>query len=409
MKPDDSMHAIPPMAQNERAVPQPRVRLPSRLGLWNLGFRPFYLLASAFAAVSIPLWAAQYAGYLPFTYMRSMTMHGSEMLFGYTLAVVTGFLFTAGRNWTGHPTPTGRSLAALALLWVVGRILVATPYGFVAALVNAAFPIAAAIGLAVPLARARNRRNYFFVALLVLLGALTLALHLSYLGVIAWPARAGLRVGLDIILFIMVVMGGRVIPMFTNNGVPGARVRRLPAIEKAAPAGILLLAVADFAQAPSRLLATLALALAIIHGARLALWQPWRTLRTPLVWILHAAYAWIVVHLVLRALAEFGVVPEAVAIHALTIGGIGGLTIGMITRTARGHTGRPLVADRADVACYVLMMLAALARVAGPLVWPEAYLQTVLVAAACWAIAFVLYFVAYLPWLMRARVDGKPG
>jgi len=405
----DRTEARRTVALNEPAMPRTRVRASTRLGLWNLGFRPFYLLASAFAAVSILLWAGQYAGYLHFTYMRSATFHGSEMLFGYTLAVVTGFLFTAGRNWTGQPTPSGRSLAALALLWVAGRILVVTPYVVIAALVNAAFPVAAAIGLAVPLARSGNRRNFFFVALLVLLGALTLALHLSYLGAIAWPARASLRVGLDVVLFVMVVMGGRVIPMFTNNGVPGTRARRLPSIEKVALAGVLLLAAADFAQAPPMVLAPLALALAITHGARLALWQPWRTLRTPLVWVLHAAYAWIVVHFLLRALVEFDVVPEAIAIHALTIGGIGGLTIGMMTRTARGHTGRPLVADRADVACYVLVMLAALARVAGPLLWPAAYVETVVAAAVCWAIAFMLYFAAYLPWLMRARADGKPG
>ena len=377
-------------------------------GLWNLGFRPFYLLASIFAALSVALWVCQYAGVLPFAYVRGPTWHGSEMLFGFVVAVIAGFLFTAVRNWTGRPTPSGPMLAGYALLWIAGRILAATPYLTAAAWVNGAFPVAVAIGVATPLLASRNRRNYFFVALLAALGVVAVALHLSYFGVLEWPERIGLQAGLDIVLFIMAVVGGRVIPMFTHNGVPGTRARRNPVVEKLALGGVLLLLVVDIAQ-PSAGLAVLAAALAIVHAARLALWQPWRTLRTPLVWILHAAYAWIVVHLALRALAAVDFVPYTIALHALTIGGIGCLTIGMMTRTARGHTGRPLIADRRDLACYTLVMLAALVRVFGALAFPGAYLATVIAAGACWSTAFILYAIAYAPSLFRARVDGKPG
>ncbi|HXU67050.1 MAG TPA: NnrS family protein [Casimicrobiaceae bacterium] len=377
-------------------------------GLWNLGFRPFYLLASIFAALSVALWVCQYAGVLPFTYVRGPAWHGSEMLFGFVVAIVAGFLFTAVRNWTGRPTPSGPMLAGYALLWIAGRILAATPYLTAAAWVNGAFPIAVALGVAVPLLASRNRRNYFFVALLAALGVVAVALHLSYFGVLEWPERVGLQAGLDIVLFIMAVVGGRVIPMFTNNGVPGTRARRNPIVEKLALGGVLLLLVVDIAQ-PSAGLAVLTAALAIVHAVRLALWQPWRTLRTPLVWILHAAYGWIVVHLALRALAALDLVPYTIALHALTIGGIGGLTIGMMTRTARGHTGRPLVADRRDAACYILVMLAAFVRVFGGLALPGAYLATVIAAGACWSTAFIVYAIAYAPWLIRARLDGKPG
>jgi uncharacterized protein involved in response to NO len=377
-------------------------------GLWNLGFRPFYLLASVFAALSVALWVCQYAGVLPFAYVRGPTWHGSEMLFGFAVAVVAGFLFTAVRNWTGRPTPSGPMLAGYALLWIAGRILAATPYLTAAAWVSGAFPVAVAIGVAVPLLASRNRRNYFFVALLAALGMVAVALHLSYFGVLEWPERIGLQAGLDIVMFIMAVVGGRVIPMFTNNGVPGTSARRNPVVEKLALGGVLLLLVVDIAQ-PSAGVAALAAALAIVHAVRLALWQPWRTLRTPLVWILHAAYAWIVVHLALRALAALDLVPYTIALHALTIGGIGGLTIGMMTRTARGHTGRPLIADRRDVACYILVMLAAVLRVFGALAFPGAYLATVIAAGACWSAAFIFYAIAYGPSLVRARVDGKPG
>ena len=158
--------------------PAPRVPPPvSRSG--QLGFRPFYLLASIFAALSIGLWALQFSGMLGSPYLPGPLWHAHEMLFGFTLAVIVGFLFTAGRNWSNRPTPTGAKLAALALLWVAGRVLVLTPFGWAAALVNAAFPLAAAIALAVPFIASGNRRNYFFVGLLLLMSLATLAVHLE--------------------------------------------------------------------------------------------------------------------------------------------------------------------------------------------------------------------------------------
>jgi uncharacterized protein involved in response to NO len=377
--------------------------------LWRLAFRPFYLLASIFAAISILLWIGEYAGVLPNVYLRDPVWHAHEMLFGYTIAVIAGFLFTAGRNWTGKPTPTGPLLAGYALLWLAGRIMVFTPYPLAAAVVNAAFPIAVAAGLAVPLARSRNRRNYFFVALLVLLGLVTLAVHLARLGIVTLPQRASLQVGLDVVLFIIAVMGGRVIPMFTNNGIPGLRATRHPTVEKLALGGLLLLLAADLLAVPAWAIAAIAIAVAIVHAVRWWLWQPWRTTSAPLVWVLHAAYAWVVVYLVLRALAESGVIAPPLATHALSIGVVGGMTIGMMTRTARGHSGRPLVADGFEVACFVLVQLAAVVRVFGGIALPDLYRATVVVSGLCWSAAFALYALRYWPILTRPRLDGKPG
>jgi uncharacterized protein involved in response to NO len=380
-----------------------------RFALWNLGFRPFYLLASIFASLSILLWVGQYEGFLPAMYVRGPAWHGHEMLFGYTLAVVTGFLFTAVRNWTGQPTPTGAALAGYAALWLAGRVLVLTPYAMTAALVNAAFPVAVAVGIGIPLLRSANRRNYFFVVLLLGLGGAVLAVHLSALGLVAWPERASLQVGLDVVLFIMAVMGGRVIPMFTNNGIPGVAAARHPLVEKLALASVLSLLAADLLQAPSALVAVVAVVAAGAQAARLYLWQPWRTFAAPLVWILHAAYGWIVVYLVLRGLAAFDVVAAPLAVHALTIGAIGGMTIGMMTRTARGHTGRSLTTDNFEVACFALVMVAAVVRVFGGLLLPGAYLATVTVSGLCWSAAFALFALRYWPVLSRERFDGKAG
>jgi uncharacterized protein involved in response to NO len=375
----------------------------------RLGFRPFYLLAAMFAAASVALWTGQYAGWLPHGHLAGPLGHAHEMLFGFTLAVVVGFLFTAVGNWTGRPTPTGTALGALALLWLAGRVLALTPYGWAAAAADIAFPLAAALGIGIPLFRSRNRRNYFFVALLVAMALADAGVHLSQLGAIELPGWAGIRIALDMILFVMAVMGGRVIPMFTNNGVPGANARRHPVVEKAALGSILVLLAADVAQLPSAVLVAILAFAAAAHAARLALWEPWKTGRNPLVWVLHAAYAWIVVHLALRAMGLADLVPPSLATHALTIGAIGALTLGMMTRTARGHTGRPLKAERWEVACYALVLAAAAIRVFGPLVVPAAYMGTVEAAALLWSGAFAIYAVRYWPVLTRPRLDGRPG
>lgn len=380
-----------------------------RFALWELGFRPFYLLASAFAALSIPLWALQFSGLLGHAYLAGAIWHAHEMVFGFTLAVVVGFLFTAGRNWTNQTTPTGAMLAALAALWLAARLLVLTPFGLAAAAANVAFPLAAAVALAVPFYKARNRRNYFFVGLLFLMATASAGVHLGQLGVVGVPPWAGVQLALDVVLLIVGVMTGRVIPMFTNNGVPGAAAVRRPWVERFALASILVVSIADVAQLHGPAAAALASVAAASHTVRWLLWQPWKTRKVPLVWVLHVAYAWIPVHFVLRALAEMDVVPASLATHALTVGALGGLIMGMMTRTARGHTARPLRAGRVETTCFVLVTLAALARVGGPLLVPEQTIGAILLSAALWSSAFGLYAVCYWPILTRPRLDGRPG
>jgi len=384
-------------------------RPPRRFALLELGFRPFYLLASLFAALSIPLWALQFSGLLPHAYLAGPVWHAHEMLFGFVLAVIVGFLFTAGRNWSNQPTPSGAALAALAGLWLAARALVLTPFGWAAAAANVAFPLAAAVALAIPFIKARNRRNYFFVALLVLMAGAAGFVHLAQLGVIRLPAWVGLKLGLDVVLFIVSVMGGRVIPMFTNSGVPGASAGRQPFVEKAALGLVLALLAADAGGLTGVPLAVVAAMACLAHGARWALWQPWKTLEVPLVWVLHLAYFWVPAHLALRALAELGVVSSSAATHALAVGAVGGLVIGMMTRTARGHTARPLRADRFDIASYLLVALAGMVRVALPLLAPAQTLVAVQCSAVLWSAGFGLYAVRYWPALTRPRLDGKPG
>ena len=381
----------------------------ARFALWDLGFRPFYLLATLFGAFGVLLWAAQFSGVLPRAHLQGSVWHAHEMLFGYTTAVIAGFLLTAVRAWTNQPTPTGMPLMALAALWVCGRVLVLTPYAMTAAIVNAAFPIAIAVAIGIPLLRSKNVRNYFLAGLLVLIGMLSLAVHFALAERLDVPPQLGLQLGLDAVLFIMVVIGGRVIPMFTNNGVPGANATRNALVEKLALGTVILLFVADLLQLPQTVVAAIALTGAMAHGVRLWLWKPWRTRAAPLVWILHAAYAWIVLHLILRGLFSLELLAGAYATHALTVGAIGGLTLGMMTRTARGHTGRVLVADGYELTMFLLIQAAALIRVFGGMLLPQYYVVSVQISALLWAAAMGLYAARYWPVLTRARIDGKPG
>ena len=383
---------------------------PSHFALWNLGFRPFYLLAGSFAAASILAWAAHIAGWISTpVYGGDPRWHAHEMIFGFAFAVIVGFLFTAGRNWTNQPTPTGPVLAAIAALWLAGRILVLTPWHVAAAAADTAFAIAAAAGFAVPVFASRNRRNYFFVPVLLGLGAANLVFYLAMSGVVDFPVQRGLQTGLDLVLFVIAVMGGRVIAMFTANAIPGASPVRLPWVERATLITTLALLVADLLDPGNLTLVAVALACALAHGWRLLLWQPWRTVKSPIVWILHLSYAWIPVHLILRALAALGYLPLGLATHALAVGVIGGLTIGMMTRTSRGHTARPLKAGPAEIASYVLVHLAAAVRVFVPIAAPDAQLEAIIASGVLWFTAFAVFSVAFWPVLTRPRLDNGPG
>ena len=364
--------------------------------LLNLGFRPFYLLAGTFAALAVPVWALQYAGWLP---RENILWHAHEMVFGYAFAVIAGFLLTAVRAWTGRPTPTGAALAALVALWLAARAAALVSLTAAAALgMLFAFALAWAIGR--PLVASGNRRNWFFILLVLAIGTAGVLL-------LGWPQR-GLALGLDLVLFVIAVVAGRVVPAFTNNALPGARARRDPWLERAALGALLALVAAD-ALERTELAAMVAALAAALHAARLALWSPGKTLGKPIVWILHASYAWIVVHLALRALAGFDLVPYALATHALTVGAIGGMTLGMMTRTARGHTARPLQVGRAELAAYLLVHAAAVTRVLVPLALPSAYVWAALAAALLWCAAFATFTVVYFPILTRPRLDGQPG
>jgi len=378
--------------------------------LLRLGFRPFYLGAAVFAMLAVPLWTALLLGRVTLNLNVSpLLWHAHEMLFGFAAAVIVGFLLTAGKAWTGLATPRGGLLAALVLLWLAARLAaVAAPYAWYAALDLLLLPLVAIVLVRV-LLRAGNRRNLPLAAILVLLALANLCFHLAVLGLLDIAPVRALHAGLALIVMIECVIAGRVIPAFTMSALPGLKLqvpRRLEQVTLAATA----LALTAWVLLPPHTLTAAALALAgLLHAVRLWQWQPWRTRARPILWVLHLAYAWIPFGFGLLAWAQVGGVGVSAGVHALAVGATGGLVIGMITRTARGHTGRPLRASRLEIASYLLVTGAALLRVLMPIVAPQQLALWLVAAAAAWAIAFGLYLWVFAPWLVSTRLDGKDG
>jgi uncharacterized protein involved in response to NO len=380
------------------------------LPVLRLGFRPFYLLAALFACVALPIWALVFTGYVGWSpALAPQLWHAHEMLFGFAAAVIVGFLMTAGKAWTGLQTPRSTALAALVLLWLGARLAaLLAPYPVYAALDLLLLPVVAGV-LVRLLLRAGNRRNLPLAGLLGMLTLANLVFHLSVLGVLELAPVRALHAALALIVLIECVMAGRVIPAFTMNAIPGLRLQVDPAMEKAtAAASVLALLTWVFLPAGTGTAALLALA-AALQLARLAAWKPWRTRSRPILWILHLSYAWIPIGFLLLALHAAGWIAVSAGIHALAVGATGGLIIGMITRTARGHTGRALLASPLEVGAYALVMLAAVLRVVVPLAAPQYLVASVVAASLLWSLAFALYLGRYMPWLLQPRLDGKDG
>lgn len=380
-----------------------------------LGFRPFYLLAGIFAFLAIPLWIASYAGLVQWAgYLRGVSWHGHEMIFGFAPAVMAGFLLTAVRNWTGLPTPGGLRLGALAALWALARVTNITGPANMAAMLDVAFMPALGVVIAIPIWRSRNARNFKILAVLALLSLANIVYHMSYLGLL--PAdfmRWALIAALDVITILMAIVGGRVIPAFTANAVAGAKPSQVKSVEMMALGSLVLILAVDIAGywyslTPAAWVILLALA-ALAHGIRLWSWQPHRTRHKPLLWMLPVAYGWIPISLALRTLAQIAQLPATASVHALTVGAISSLMLAMMMRSALGHTGRDLTAAWSEISAFLLLQIAAVIRVGATLIPAEFYRGAVVFSGVLWALAFAIFALRYWAILTRPRIDGRPG
>jgi uncharacterized protein involved in response to NO len=391
----------------------PDIRPESGIAVFNLGFRPFFLLAGISALLLIPLWIYVYTtGSDDFSYYGAVSWHSHEMIFGYSVAVISGFLLTAVRNWTGLQTPGGTALVALVALWLAGRVSPffadALPHWLIAVVDTAFLPVLT-IAIAIPLIRRRQKHNMVFLFVLAAMALANIMVHLQMLGFTQTSAKRGTYFAVYLIVLLITILGGRVIPFFTEKGIPGAETKQHKAVEYTSVGALLLLILLDLSDATPVAVVIVSILAAIAHGARLYGWYQKAVWSVPLLWVLHLGYAWLVTGLLLKALSAAGLVNPMLAIHAFTAGGIGTITLGMMARVSLGHTGRLLQVGSSMTWAFALVNMAGFARVFLPVIATGSYSVWIVMSGVLWSAAFLLFVISYTGVLLKPRVDGLPG
>jgi len=381
-------------------------------------FRPLFLLGALFSAVSILLWGFALAGKISLpVYGNIMFWHSHEMIFGFVVAIVLGFLLTAVQNWTGLRAPHGNTLLVLTVLWSAARLLLLfgenLPWWLVAAVDVSVLPVAAFLFGKMVL-KVNQTRNLFFVPILLLLTVCNLlmhyGLHFGHYNI----QILGAYNAVFLVTLLMAIIGGRVLPMFTANGTMTQKVQALPWLDKMALGSLWLIFAVHFLNLhtllPSQVMVVLFAFCAITTAVRVARWKIWITWRVPLLWSLHIAYWFIPIGLALFALRYAGIeITQSLAMHALTAGAMGNMILSMIARVSLGHSGRPLQPKPIMWGAFLLVVIAAVTRVF--LIWfiPELTSQWLMLSTLAWAIAYSIYVVVYFKVLTTPRADGTPG
>jgi uncharacterized protein involved in response to NO len=389
----------------------------NRFALFDYGFRPFFLLAGLYALAIVPVWLYFYVHHgAPFGALPAMYWHSHEMLYGFVVAAVAGFLLTAAPSWTGARGFAGTPLIIVVGLWAAGRIAMSTvgdaPFWVTAVAELALLPALAAL-LIPPLFRSQNH-NTPLLAVLGLLWLIDAAFLVSLRnGDIVLAART-MTLAVDFVLVLVTVIGGRIVPAFTANALrrrgetPDIVSRRW--LEIAVIASMVAIALADVFAPNGKLTGLIAALAAVAHAIRLSGWRSFRTGGEPILWVLHVAYAWLPLGLALKACWLLGGVEWAMKWqHALTMGVLATMILAVMTRASLGHTGRPLVVSRVIAVAYVLLTLGVFVRVFGGVLWPERYALAMSIAGLAWVLSFLLYLIVYAPILIGPRADGKPG
>jgi uncharacterized protein involved in response to NO len=377
--------------------------------LFSFGFRPFFLFAALFAGLAVPAWLAAFALGAPLgAGGNAMAWHAHEMIFGYTGAVIAGFLLTAIPNWTGRAPVVGWPLVLLFGLWLAGRAAMALPTApAAAAVVDSVFLLALASAVWREILSGRNWRNLPVAGMVSVFAIANILWHVEASG--APLAGLGQRLALATLAMLMALIGGRIIPSFTTNWMKKERRTPLPVPFGRFDQIVLGLtgaALVGWIAAPFALVSGVLLGLAGVgHMLRLARWGGWRTFAAPIVVILHIAYLWLAIALLLLAAAILtpGLFAGASALHALTAGAVGQLTLAVMTRASRGHSGKPLVADTATIAVYGCIFAGALLRLVLPFTLLP-YATGAAIAGSVWALGMLLFAGAYGPMLWNRQL-----
>ncbi len=384
--------------------------------LFRRGFRPFFLAAALITITSMSIWMAESVFSTKILPDRVLPMqwHAHEMLYGYALAVIAGFLLTAVRNWTNIQTLDGRPLQWLLLLWALARILslIPGPEALIAgAVLDNLFIIFLSVALTIPIVRAKMWRNMGVASKIYFLLIGNVIYSLGMLGLFPDGQQIGIYIGLYIILSLILVLSRRVIPMFIEGGVGYAvSLKNHLWVDISGFLLFLAFAVSDIFFTYHALTAWLAAALFILHCIRIWGWHTHGIWSKPLLWVLYLAYAWIILGFGLKFAAFMTGISPHLAVHAFTVGGIGMMTLGMMSRVSLGHTGRNIMQASSGLGLmFFTLFLGAFIRVIFPLIFGEHYLLWIGISQALWIVTFAWFLYLYAPILMRPRIDGQWG
>jgi uncharacterized protein involved in response to NO len=379
--------------------------------LFYLGFRVFFLFAALSAIVLMAIWGLSYANLITLnSYYGVIHWHSHEMLFGYSIAVIAGFLLTAVRNWTNVDTITKMPLALLSAIWIIARILPFTStFGMVIALFDVAFFVLLTVAVAHPIIKAKQWHNLIMVLILSLFTLADILVQSQHLGFLDTGIVMGNLLALYSILLVVQVLTGRVMPFFTRVIVPNTDVAERPLLEKILLMSLLLLTAADVLALNGIMITLLAAILLIAHIVRVLPWFSKPVLNVPILWVLYAGYLWLLIGFVMKILVGLDIVASHLAIHAWTVGVIGITTYGMMARVSLGHTGREMKPKKLVIWGFYLLFLAAFIRVILPLFTMAYYTLWIQLSAVLWIVAFVFFAMVYTPMLMQPRVDGRAG
>lgn len=378
---------------------------PSWNAFLSYAFRPFYLLAAVQGGLFVLFWAFGFGGS---DALPGFLWHGHEMVWGYAGAIIVGFLLTAVATWTGQPPVHGWPLAVLAALWLGARVLLlAVPHSvWPGALLSVSFFVFAAALFVAPIVRTGNRRNLVPAGLLLVFGLANGVFHAGVSGLLPVDPRALLHTGLLLVAVVIFLMGLRVIPFFTARRLQIEQVGNHPALIVAGIVLPLLMAAGVAAGVPVWLSATLGVAGASANLVSMTRWWRRRVAGEPMLWVLFAGFACTAAGVWLYGLM-LALAPQhlSAAVHLIAVGGIGALTVGMMTRTALGHTGRPIAAPAGLSRAFILMLAATALRLAS--VFADTLHEVLLAGSGlCFAAALALFVWRFAPWLLRPRADG---
>lgn len=388
-----------------------------RIALHHLGFRPFFLLGGVFAVmvVAIWLWVLSFQGGLPIArHMGLAQWHAHEMLFGYGLAVIAGFLLTAVRNWTGVQTLHGWPLMFLAAVWLLARIMPLLPHThnlLSMSVLDILFDSLLCTALLHPLVKTRQWQHLGIWAMVVLLLLANLVFYLGVFNLLADGVRNGLYLALYLVITLIMLMGRRVIPFFIEKGAGyPVTLRNYRWLDISSLLLMLAFIILDVYVSVPMYTALVAIVLSMLHILRLVGWHTRGIWSKPLLWSLYLGYVWLVLGFILKALSYWGGVNPMLAIHAFSYGGVGMMTLGMMARVALGHTGRNVFEPpRILSLLFMLLFVGAVFRVLLPLLLAGSYATWIMLSQWFWIVAFSGFVAVYSPMLVKGRVDGRYG